>query len=41
FGTCRKNDINPFDWLKHVLEVIPEYKVNKLTELLPQNYKAI
>jgi transposase len=41
FGTCRKNDINPFDWLKHVLEVIPEYKVNKLTELLPQNYKVI
>jgi transposase len=37
FGTCRKNDINPFDWLKKVLEVIPEYKVNKLTDLLPQN----
>ncbi len=39
FGTCKKNDVNPFDWLKKVLEVIPEYKVNRLTELLPQNMK--
>jgi transposase len=37
FGTCRKNNINPFDWLRRVLEVIPEYKVNRLTDLLPQN----
>jgi transposase len=37
FGTCKKNDVNPFDWLKKVLEVIPEHKVNKLDELLPQN----
>ena len=37
FGTCKKNEVNPFDWLKKVLEVIPEYKVSKLDELLPQN----
>lgn len=37
FGTCKKNEVNPFDWLKKVLEVIPEYKVSKLNELLPQN----
>jgi transposase len=37
FGTCKKNNINPFDWLKKVLGVIPDYKVNKLSELLPQN----
>jgi transposase len=37
FGTCRKNNINPFEWLKKVLEVIPTYKVNMLHELLPQN----
>ena len=36
FGTCKKNNINPFDWLKKVLEVIPDYKVNQLTDLLPQ-----
>jgi len=40
FGTCKKNNINPFDWLKKVLEVIPDYKVNQLTDLLPQNLKA-
>lgn len=39
FGTCKKNDINPFDWLRKVLEVIPEFKVNRLTELLPQHLK--
>jgi len=37
FGTCKKNDVNPFDWLKKVLEVIPEYKMSKLDELLPQH----
>jgi transposase len=37
FGTCKKNDVNPFDWLRKVLEVIPDYKVSKLDELLPQN----
>ena len=37
FGTCKKNDVNPNEWLRKVLEVIPTYKVNKLTELLPQN----
>jgi transposase len=37
FGTCKKNNINPFEWLKKVLELIPTYKVNKLSDLLPQN----
>jgi len=36
FGTCKKNNVNPFEWLKKVLEVIPEYKVHQLTDLLPQ-----
>jgi len=39
FGTCKKNNVNPYEWLKKVLEIIPEYKVNKLHELLPQNLK--
>jgi len=37
FGTCKKNDVNPYEWLWKVLEVIPTYKVNRLTDLLPQN----
>ena len=40
FGTCLKNEVNPLDWLKHTLEVISSYKINKLKELLPQNYKS-
>lgn len=39
FGTCKRNDINPFEWLKDVLERIPEHKANKLFELLPQNWQ--
>ena len=39
FGTCKKNGVNPFLWLKRVLEVIPQHKANKLHELLPQNIK--
>lgn len=37
FATCKKNNVNPFEWLKKVLEIIPTYKVNKLVNLLPQN----
>jgi len=37
FGTCKKNNINPNEWLKKVLDIIPEYKVNKHYEILAQN----
>jgi transposase len=39
FGTCRRNNVNPFEWLRDVLERIPTHKANKLDELLPQNWK--
>ena len=39
FGTCKKNNVNPYLWLKKVLEVIPDYPANKLVDLLPQNLK--
>jgi len=38
FGTCRRHDINPYQWLKDVLDRIPDHKANKLQELLPQNW---
>lgn len=37
FGTCNKNNVNPYQWLKKVLEVIPTYPANKIGDLLPQN----
>ncbi len=39
FGTCKKHNVNPFDWLHDVLERIPTHKANKLFELLPQNWQ--
>jgi len=41
FGTCKMNNINPFEWLKDILERIPTYKANKLNDLLPQNWKNL
>ena len=37
FATCKLNEVNPYQWLKNVLEVIPETKVNDLQKLLPNN----
>lgn len=37
FGTCKLHNVNPYKWLKLVLEIISDYKVSKLSELLPQN----
>ena len=39
FGTCKKHDVNPFNWLRKVLEIIPDYPTNLLQDLLPQNLK--
>ncbi len=39
FATCKANNINPYDWLTNVLNRIPEQKANKLSELLPNNWK--
>lgn len=39
FGTCKKNNVNPYEWLKKVLEIIPTYPANKIIDLLPQNLK--
>lgn len=36
-GTCKMNQVNPFDWLQQVLIRIPEHPVNKIQLLLPNN----
>lgn len=38
-ATCRMHHINPYTWLKDVLQRMPSYDVKKLAELLPQNWK--
>ena len=35
-GTCKINDINPFEWLRSTLDRIPTHPVNRISELLPR-----
>lgn len=39
FGSCQKNHIDPYKWLKHVLENLPDYPANRMKELLPHFIK--
>lgn len=34
-GTCKINDIEPYNWLKETLEALPDCKTSKLHTLLP------
>lgn len=38
-GSCKLQDINPYEYLQDVLERLPEHPVNRLGELLPPNWK--
>jgi transposase len=38
-GTCRLNGVEPYAYLKDVLERLPSYPVNRLAALLPFNWK--
>ncbi|MBP6978984.1 MAG: transposase domain-containing protein [Bacteroidales bacterium] len=38
-GTCKINNIEPFEWLRKVLSLIPDHSIQQLEELLPQNLK--
>lgn len=37
-GTCKMNNVNPYLWLKDVLEKLNDYPVNKIADLLPHNW---
>ncbi len=37
-GTCKINKVNPFEWLTDILRRIPSHSVNKLKQLLPNNW---
>lgn len=38
-GTCKMNNINPYEWLKDVFERINDHPINKISQLLPHNWK--
>lgn len=40
FATCRLHNINPYHWLKDVLERMHLYTTHNIHELLPQNWKS-
>lgn len=40
-GSCKMNGINPAEWLKDVLERIPTHPINKIKELLPNNWVKV
>jgi len=39
FATCRLHNINPYDWLKDVLERMHLYNTGNIAQLLPQNWQ--
>jgi hypothetical protein len=38
-GTCKMHNIEPYTWLKGVLQIIPQHPVNRVKELLPHHGK--
>ena len=40
-GTCKLHGINPFIWLRDILLRIAAHPINKIEELLPQNWHPI
>ena len=40
-GTCKLHGINPFIWLRDVLQRIAIHPINKIEELLPHNWQPI
>lgn len=41
FGSCKINKVNPRQWLQYVLENIPDWNIQNLNELLPDNFSQI
>jgi len=39
-GTCKMHGIEPYRWLKDVLQQIADHPINKIQDLLPHRYKA-
>jgi transposase len=38
-ATCKNYNINPYDWFCDVLDRINDHHINKIEELLPQNWR--
>jgi transposase len=40
FATCKLHEVSAYDWLKHIITVMPTHPSSRINELLPQNWKA-
>jgi len=40
-ANCKKQDVNPYQWLKYVLENIQSINHKNITDLYPHNYKKL
>jgi len=40
-GTCKLHGVNPFIWLKDILQRINNHPINKIADLLPHNWKPL
>ena len=34
-GSCKLKGVEPFEWLRNIFEILPDFKANRLEELLP------
>ncbi len=41
FAMCRKEEVNPYEWLKHVFEQIGDTKITQLHTLYPHHFKQL
>lgn len=41
FATCKKHEVNPYEWLKYTLENIMTINHKDIRDLYPQNYKKL
>lgn len=41
FATCKRHQVNEYEWLKFVLDNILTWKTHHLNQLLPQNYAQL
>ena len=39
FAMCKKEEVNPQQWLKYVFDHIMDTNIQKIQELIPKNYK--
>jgi hypothetical protein len=37
-GTCKMHQVEPYQWLKSVLDIIADHPINKITDLLPHRF---